>query len=100
MTNICHLDTMMRTHMPMHLLQVTAAHLFQQAQIALRFDDFDTAKDALRRAVRLEPTNGALLDAYACLLAELGEDAAQEALLQVCVIMKWWPWISHHGVIM
>ncbi len=64
-------------------VQVTAAQLFQQAQIALRFDDFDSAKEALRRAVKLEPNNPAWIDAYACLLAELGDDDAEEALKQV-----------------
>lgn len=68
---------------PVTVPQVTAAQLFQQAQVALRFDDFDAAKQALRQAVKLEPGNGALLDAYACLLAELGDDAAEEVLKQV-----------------
>jgi hypothetical protein len=31
-----------------------ASQLFQQAQMALRFDDFETAKAALKRAVRLK----------------------------------------------
>ncbi|GFH22265.1 uncharacterized protein HaLaN_19706, partial [Haematococcus lacustris] len=62
--------------------QVSAAQLFQQAQVALRFDDFDSAKDALRKATALEPQNASIIDAYASLLAELGDDSAKAALEQ------------------
>jgi Flp pilus assembly protein TadD len=61
-------------------IQVTAAQLYQQAQLALRFNDVEAAQRALQQAVRLEPQNVHLADAFACLLAELGDDGAQVAL--------------------
>lgn len=37
--------------------QLTAEQLYEQAQIALQYDDFDSARSALRQAVRQEPDN-------------------------------------------
>ena len=37
--------------------QLTAKQLYEQAQIALQYDDYDSARDALRQAVRQEPEN-------------------------------------------
>ncbi|KAF5838153.1 hypothetical protein DUNSADRAFT_3348 [Dunaliella salina] len=62
--------------------QVSAADLYMQAQIALQYDDIDGAKKALKLAVKLEPANAALLDAYACLLAEVEDPGALTALQQ------------------
>ena len=38
-------------------VQLTAEQLYQQAQIALQYDDYDAAKTALKKAVKLEPQN-------------------------------------------
>ncbi len=35
----------------------TAEELYHQAQIALQYDDAESARDALRQAVKLEPEN-------------------------------------------
>jgi len=37
--------------------QLTAEQLYEQAQIALQYDDYDSARDSLRKAVRQEPEN-------------------------------------------
>ena len=37
--------------------QLTAEQLYEKAQLALQYDDYDTARDALRQAVKQEPEN-------------------------------------------
>ena len=37
--------------------QLTAGQLYEQAQIALQYDDYDSARSALRQAVKQEPDN-------------------------------------------
>eukprot|EP00955_Chlamydomonas_euryale_P103781 365522-Chlamydomonas_euryale.AAC.19 len=37
--------------------QLSASQLYEQAQVALQFDDVEGAAEALRRAVKLEPDN-------------------------------------------
>ena len=37
--------------------QLTAEQLYEQAQIALQYDDYDSARSALRQAVKQEPDN-------------------------------------------
>ena len=37
--------------------QLTAEQLYHQAQIALQFDDYDSARDSLRQAHKQEPEN-------------------------------------------
>ena len=56
---------------------LTAHQLFQQAQLALQYDDFDSARTALKKAAKLEPSNIEIVDALGALLAEIGpEDEA------------------------
>jgi kinesin family protein 5 len=57
-----------------------AAQLYERAQIALAYGDPDSALDALREAVRLQPRDSALADAYAALLAETGAGGPGDAL--------------------
>lgn len=57
----------------------TAQQLYEQAQLALQYDDFDSARAALKRAAKLEPSNVEILDALGALLAEVGPE--DEALL-------------------
>lgn len=37
--------------------KLTAAQLYEQAQIALQYDDVEAAADALKKAVKLAPEN-------------------------------------------
>jgi hypothetical protein len=62
-------------------LRLTPAQLLEQAQLALQFDDFDAARMALRKAVKLDPRNVECLDALGALLAEVGPE---EEAVEVC----------------
>lgn len=67
-------------------MQLTAAQLFQQAQLALGFGDVDAGKSALKRAIKIEPNNSALWDVYASLLADLDDPGAKEALMHAVAV--------------
>jgi hypothetical protein len=58
---------------------LTADELYERAQAALAFDNYDMAQECMRDALELEPENLEVLDAYGALLAELGssEQAVQ-----------------------
>lgn len=61
--------------------QLTAQMLYEQAQFALQYDDFDAARTALKKAAKMEPMNVEIVDALGALLAEIGPP--NEAV-QVC----------------
>eukprot|EP00798_Chlamydomonas_sp_ICE-L_P014213 gene14213-20183_t len=63
----------------------TADQLYQQAQLALQYDDYDSAKASLKKAVKLEPQNLEVLEAYGSLLAEIGDEKEAVASLQSAV---------------
>ncbi|GFR51970.1 hypothetical protein Agub_g14496, partial [Astrephomene gubernaculifera] len=58
--------------------QLTPRQLYERALLALRYDDFDSARTAMRKAVSLDPDNIEYLDAFGALLAEVGP--AEEAI--------------------
>ncbi|GIL82282.1 hypothetical protein Vretimale_7247 [Volvox reticuliferus] len=61
--------------------RVTAQQLYEQAQLALQYNDYDSARTALRKAAKMDPKNVEYLDALGALLAEIGpEDEAIEVL--------------------
>ncbi|KAG2436429.1 hypothetical protein HXX76_006732 [Chlamydomonas incerta] len=63
--------------------RITPQQLYEQAQLALQYDDFDSARTALRKAVKLDPKNIECVDALGALLAEVGpEEEAVEVLKQ------------------
>ncbi|KAG2484624.1 hypothetical protein HYH03_016578 [Edaphochlamys debaryana] len=67
--------------------RISAQQLYEQAQLALKFDDFDSARMALRKAVKMEPKNVEYVDALGALLAEVGpEEEAVEVLKQSVVL--------------
>lgn len=53
---------------------LSAQQLFEQAQIALQYDDFDAARTALKKAAKMEPMNIVYVDALGALLAEIGPE--------------------------
>lgn len=59
---------------------LTADELYERAQAALAFDNYDAALECMRDALELEPENLEVLDAYGALLAELG---SSEQAIQV-----------------
>lgn len=63
--------------------RVTPQQLYEQAQLALQYDDFDSARTALRKAVKLDPKNIECVDALGALLAEVGPE--EEAVEVRCV---------------
>lgn len=63
--------------------QLSPEQLYEQAQFALQYDDFDAARTALKKAAQLAPSNMVILDALGALLAEIGPE--KEAL-QVCCL--------------
>ncbi|PNH10263.1 hypothetical protein TSOC_003022 [Tetrabaena socialis] len=63
--------------------RLSPQQLYEQAQLALQFDDFDAARTALRKAVKLDPSNIECMDALGALLAEVGpEEEAVQVLRQ------------------
>ncbi|GLI63511.1 hypothetical protein VaNZ11_006496 [Volvox africanus] len=61
--------------------RVTAQQLYEQAQLALQYNDYDSARTAFRKATKMDPKNVEYLDALGALLAEIGpEDEAIEVL--------------------
>ena len=52
---------------------LTAEQLYEQAQAALAFDNYETALECFKDALQLEPENVEVLDAYGALLAEVGQ---------------------------
>ncbi|PNW86960.1 hypothetical protein CHLRE_02g103050v5 [Chlamydomonas reinhardtii] len=67
--------------------RVTPQQLYEQAQLALQYDDFDSARTALRKAVKLDPKNIECVDALGALLAEVGpEEEAVEVLKQAVAL--------------
>lgn len=54
--------------------RLTPQQYFQQAQLALRYDDYDAARTAMRKAVQLDPRNVEYVDALGALLAEIGPE--------------------------
>ncbi|KAG1672225.1 hypothetical protein FOA52_002926 [Chlamydomonas sp. UWO 241] len=68
--------------------QLSAMQLYEQAQIALQYDDTEAAADALKRACKLEPENIMLLEAYGSLLAEMGDCEQATVVLQRCVALS------------
>jgi kinesin family protein 5 len=65
--------------------KLSAAQLYEQAQIALQFDDYEGARDALRRATQMEPENVEVVEAYGSLLAEIGDVEEAVAVLRRAV---------------
>ncbi|GLC46815.1 hypothetical protein PLESTB_001800400 [Pleodorina starrii] len=61
--------------------RVTPQQLYEQAQLAIQYQDYDSARTALRKAAKMDPKNVEYLDALGALLAEIGpEDEAVEVL--------------------
>ncbi|GIL67164.1 hypothetical protein Vafri_20615 [Volvox africanus] len=61
--------------------RMTAQQLYEQAQLALQYNDYDSARTAFRKAAKMDPKNVEYLDALGALLAEIGpEDEAIEVL--------------------
>ncbi|GAX77182.1 hypothetical protein CEUSTIGMA_g4628.t1 [Chlamydomonas eustigma] len=72
---------------------LTAQQLYEKAQAALLYDDYDTAREALRQAASLEPENLEIVEAYGSLLAELGEQEQAVLVLQKVVSLS--PELGH-----
>ncbi|KAG2454618.1 hypothetical protein HYH02_000459 [Chlamydomonas schloesseri] len=67
--------------------RITPQQLYEQAQLALQYDDFDSARTALRKAVKLDPKSIECVDALGALLAEVGpEEEAVEVLKQAVLL--------------
>ncbi|KXZ42721.1 hypothetical protein GPECTOR_122g462 [Gonium pectorale] len=61
--------------------QVTPQQLYARAQVALQHQDYDSARTALRKAVKLAPKNVEYVETLGALLAEVGpEEEALEVL--------------------
>ena len=61
--------------------------LYEQAQLALQYDDYDTARTALKKAAKMEPSNVEIVDALGALLAEIGP---QNEAIAVSIILQIW----------
>lgn len=56
----------------------TAKQLYEQAMLALQYDDFDSATKCLKRAAKQEPQNLEIVETLGALLSEIGP--ASEAI--------------------
>lgn len=66
----------------------TAKQLYEQALLALQYDDFDSATKCLKRAAKQEPENLEIIETLGALLAENGppSEAIQVILCSCCMI--------------
>lgn len=65
----------------------TSKQLYEQAMLALQYDDYDSAKKCLKRAAKQEPQNLEIVETLGALLAEIGpvNEAIQVRCLCLCL---------------
>lgn len=73
---------------PTNTRQLTAEELYNQAQVALQYDDCESALEALRQAVSLEPENLPVLEAFGSLLAEMGDEEQACSMLRRAIALS------------